>query len=116
MGPVRTRARVAMSMLLAAFIFAGVSGLEVAIDADMTPQTTNLPFNTYFEDQKLQSLYLASELQAAGIVHGQQISAVSLKCAEVPDLDILNFRVAVAKLHPGPHLPRNCRIPVAARS
>lgn len=51
------------------------------------------PFNTYWHDQRLQSLYLASELNAAGLSAGAQITSISLKCAQLPGRAVANFRV-----------------------
>ncbi|MFH0865529.1 MAG: T9SS type A sorting domain-containing protein, partial [Bacteroidota bacterium] len=51
------------------------------------------PYNTYYHDCRLQSVYLASELTAAGIPSGSCITAVQLWCNQQPGRDLLNFYI-----------------------
>jgi cysteine-rich repeat protein len=59
------------------------------------------PFNVEYHDQRFQSLYLASELQAAGLPDGYQIDTISLRCSVPPHIDIKDFRVAYATTNEG---------------
>ena len=109
MSSVSSTAKAVLILAVAASCLARVCGLDVVIDDDMAKcdaeydgECTNFPFNSDFHDQKLQTMYLASELQEAGIVHGQQITAVSLKCAELPDEDVENFRIAFVNVQASP--------------
>lgn len=51
------------------------------------------PFNTLYEDSRVQALYLASDLLAAGISSGTDIIGVELKGHETPGRDISDFRI-----------------------
>ena len=50
--------------------------------------------NTYYHDYKLQYLYLASDLTAAGILSGATISQMGIEVYESPGMYLKNFRIA----------------------
>lgn len=67
--------------------------------AETLPPTTSTnnysgwPMCTWYHDQRLQAVYLASDLTAAGIPANASISALQLKAISVPGMDVTNFRI-----------------------
>jgi len=63
------------------------------------------PFNTFYHDQRMESIYLASELSAAGLYPSASISAIQLKVSELPGMNIADFRIRMQHttntIHPG---------------
>ncbi|MFA5747096.1 MAG: prepilin-type N-terminal cleavage/methylation domain-containing protein [Candidatus Paceibacterota bacterium] len=54
---------------------------------------SNAPYNTYYMDSIAQSIYLKSDLNAAGISGASTISEVCLQCSSLPGRDIANLRI-----------------------
>lgn len=54
---------------------------------------TGFPISTWYHDQRLESIYLASELSAAGLTAGATITSVHLKVCETPGMQVTDFRV-----------------------
>lgn len=50
------------------------------------------PFNTWYHDSRTQTVYLASELTAAGMSAGN-INYIALRCYEVPGQQLTSFRI-----------------------
>lgn len=55
--------------------------------------SSNAPYNTYYMDSIAQSIYLKSDLNAAGISGPAAISEVCLQCSSLPGRDIANLRI-----------------------
>jgi hypothetical protein len=54
------------------------------------------PISTYWHDQRMEVIYLASELAAAGLTPGATITGMQLRCAEVPGQpQVMDFRIRV---------------------
>ncbi|KAI3657319.1 hypothetical protein MP638_002849 [Amoeboaphelidium occidentale] len=53
-----------------------------------------VPFNTLCKAQKLQALYLCSDLRESGLFNGAQINSFSWKISDAPDRPLENFRIA----------------------
>ena len=51
------------------------------------------PINTWYHDTRTESIYLSSELNAAGVIGNVPISAVSFKCSDVPGRILENVRI-----------------------
>ena len=54
---------------------------------------SGFPINTFYHDQRLQSLYLASDLTAAGITANSTITALQLKATGAPGTSVSSFRI-----------------------
>lgn len=53
-----------------------------------------VPYNTYYHDNRLQFVILASELQDAGMQPGDKIIGMKFRCgSSVPGRDLANFRI-----------------------
>jgi len=67
--------------------------------------SSGYPFNTGWHDQRLESIYLASELVAAGVYGGAQLTGLQLKVGGIPGMVVDNFRIRVqhttATVHSG---------------
>jgi alpha-tubulin suppressor-like RCC1 family protein len=55
--------------------------------------TSYAPYNTYYMDSIAQSIYLKSDLEAAGIVGPSTISEICFQCSALAGRDIANFRI-----------------------
>ncbi|MBM3246922.1 hypothetical protein FJZ17_00045 [Candidatus Pacearchaeota archaeon] len=51
------------------------------------------PLNTYFHDARMQSVYLASDLRAAGLSTGSVIKQLYINVSQVPGQALGNFRI-----------------------
>lgn len=60
---------------------------------EATATSSGHPINTFYHDQRMESIYLASELTAAGIAGGSPITEVHLRVAQLPGRDIADFRI-----------------------
>jgi hypothetical protein len=94
----------ALGVMLLLFMFAaGLHAQLTAVVPDGTDQNppghplyaSGWPINTYWWNQRSESIYLASDLQAAGVVPGQDITEIALLVAEPPGRDVANFRIRV---------------------
>lgn len=56
---------------------------------------TGWPFNTGWHDHRLQTIYLASELAAAGLYAGAPLTGLRLRVAELPGLDLVDVRIRI---------------------
>lgn len=54
-----------------------------------------VPYNTYYHDNRMQFVLLASELQTAGLRSGDRIVAIKFQCGtlSLPGRDLVNFRI-----------------------
>lgn len=79
---------------IAAPVATGGQATEVLTGAtETTANSSGHPINTFYHDQRMESIYLASELSAAGIVGGSPITEVHLRVAQLPGKDVENFRI-----------------------
>ncbi len=68
--------------------------VELFTDKSESSWTDNYPvYDTWYMDSRVQTIYLASELEAAGIVGPTIITGIDLHCSETPGRDIANFRI-----------------------
>lgn len=87
--------------VFALFVCAGSLSAQVTVELLTGASETSsgggtnsgYPLNTYWHDMRSESLYLASELTAAGVPPGSFISAIGLRCAQVPGRTLANVRV-----------------------
>jgi len=86
----------AFEMLPGAFEFPSIVGLPAA-------GSNGYPFNTVWEDQRLEAIYLASELTAAGLYPGALITGLQLKCAQLPGMEVQNFRIRIQNTNLSQH-------------
>ncbi|MCF6228581.1 MAG: hypothetical protein L3J82_08000, partial [Planctomycetes bacterium] len=49
--------------------------------------------NSYWHDSRTESIYLRSELNAAGVIGNVPISAIAFKCSQVPGKNLENTRI-----------------------
>jgi hypothetical protein len=66
--------------------------------ASGTGGTPGYPFNTFYNDQRMESLYPASELTAAGLYPGAKITEMHLKIADTPGRVVTNFRIRLGEI------------------
>jgi hypothetical protein len=60
------------------------------------------PFDTFFQSQRFQFVYLASDLTAAGIPAGAVIVALEMEPSETPARQLDSFRIALANTNVTP--------------
>ncbi|MHC4841479.1 MAG: Ig domain-containing protein, partial [Planctomycetota bacterium] len=87
-------------VLILLFAIAGAGQLFGQIDyevltgaAETTGGTSGYQLNSYWHDCRCESVYLRTELNAAGVVGSVPISAISLRCAQVPGKNLENLRI-----------------------
>ncbi len=63
---------------------------------ESTGTSSGYPLNTYYEDTRSESIYLASELTGIGLAANSAITAIAFKCAQVPGRPtVANARIRI---------------------
>ncbi|MCZ7606421.1 MAG: choice-of-anchor D domain-containing protein [Planctomycetota bacterium] len=88
------------ALLLLLVLCASSASAQLTVEV-LTGQTetsytgTGNEFNTWWHDCRTESLYLASELMAAGAPGAAPISAIAFKCSELPGKNLENLRIRI---------------------
>jgi len=95
------------SLILLTIIFLGgllAGGLNAQLTAivpagtDQAPPGAPLyangyPLSTWYYNQRFESIYLESDLVAAGLVGGEEVNAIALRVSSLPGRSVANFRI-----------------------
>ena len=83
-----------------AFMFLVFSGAMAATTAELLTGASqsswtdnDAPYKTWYKDSRAQSIYLKTDLEAAGISGSVIIDEVCFYCSETPGKDIVNLRI-----------------------
>ena len=91
-----------ISFLIICFLFSflisvnitNAATVELLTEATLSSFTeSSAPYSTYYMDSRMQSVYLKSDLEEAGIVGENEITEVCLQASATPGRDINNLRI-----------------------
>ncbi|MBX3459748.1 MAG: choice-of-anchor D domain-containing protein [Planctomycetes bacterium] len=84
--------------LAAVLLLCGTLKAQITVElltgsAESQGTGSGYPINTFWYDLRSESIYLASDLTSAGITPGTYLSAIELRCAQLPGQAMSNVRI-----------------------